>query len=173
MAHILDDLRSEADAAIAAMKEAARHARFVHARAELMRHMLTTARKVLDRPRREAVETVVREWMAAWHLDRSAWPHVAREMEQLTVAFLDYAEEASDDRDAALRKAVADLDVALGREGTSISDQMAWRSQCAHGWWDWVVPVPGDLVGGKERPMVPRPEQGQPFWNAGCAPNCR
>jgi len=172
MVHVVEALREEAESAIAAMREAARHARFIHARAELMRHMLTTARKVIDKPRAEAVEDVVREWMAAWHLDRAAWPHVAREMEALTEAFLDYAATPSDTADATLRAAIAGLDTALDREGASISDQMAWRSQCAHGWWDWVEPRPADLPGRKDRPMIPQPQAGRPFWEAGCADFC-
>ncbi|WP_293858418.1 hypothetical protein [uncultured Alsobacter sp.] len=173
MAHVVDELREEAEAAIAAMREAALRARTLHARAELMRHMLTTARKVMDKPRGEAVESVVREWMAAWHLDRAAWPHVARDMERLTQAFLDYAATPAQSADAALRSAIAGLDEALGREGTSIADQMAYRSQCAHGWWELVAPTPADLPGRKDRPMMPAPEPGRPFWDAGCADFCR
>ena len=67
MPHLVEELRAEAEAAIAAMREAALAARHLHARAELMRHMLTTARKVKDRPKADAVETVVREWMDAWN----------------------------------------------------------------------------------------------------------
>jgi hypothetical protein len=173
MPHLCEELRREAEAAIHAMQEAARRARHAHARAELMRHMLTTARKVADRPRAEAVESVVGEWMAAWHLDRGAWPEVARDMEGLTQAFLDYVREPSDATDLALRQAADALDVALEGQGTSVSDQMAWRSQCAHGWWDLVVPTPPDLPGRKARPMVPDVEPGRPFWEAGCAPFCR
>ena len=44
----------------------------------------------------------------------------------------------------------AALDEALAREGTSISEQMAWRSQCAHGWWELVAPTPADLPGRKD-----------------------
>ena len=173
MAHVVDELRTEAEVAILAMQEAARRARHVHAKAELMRHMLTTARKALDRPRAAAVETVVGEWMAAWHLDRAAWPHVAREIEGLTEAFLDYAAAPSEAGDGALRRAIAGLDDALGKEGTSIADQMAWRSQCAHGWWEWVEPTPEALPGRKDRPTVPTPQPGRPFWDAGCADFCR
>ena len=61
----------------------------------------------------------------------------------------------------------------LEKEGTSISDQMAFRSQCAHGWWEQVKPVPADLPGRKPRPSVPGPESGKAFWEAGCADFCR
>ena len=52
--HFVEQLRSEADAAVAEMKRAARAARDAHARAELMRHMLGTARKSKDKPRDQA-----------------------------------------------------------------------------------------------------------------------
>lgn len=173
MSHFVDELRQEAEAAIARMQEVALAARHAHARAELMRHMLTTARKVKDRPKAEAIETVVGEWMGAWYLERADWPHIAREMEAFTAAFHDYANEASDANDARLRQACAALDAVLAREGTTISDQMAWRSQCAHGWWALVRPVPDDLPGRKDRPIVPQPEDGRPFWETGCADLCR
>ncbi|WP_342358778.1 hypothetical protein [Terrarubrum flagellatum] len=173
MTHFIAELKNEADAAIAAMKDAALKARHVHARAELMRHMLTTAKKVKDRPKAEAVEIVVGEWMAAWHLDRKEWPHIAREMTVFTEAFHDYANHASDAADARLRSACHALDDALAREGTSISDQMAWRSQCAHRWWDVVSPTPADLPGRKDRPMIPLYRPDAPFWEAGCAEACK
>jgi hypothetical protein len=52
MTGYLNALQDEAERAVAAMKEAALAARLAHARAELMRHMLTTARKLCHRPRR-------------------------------------------------------------------------------------------------------------------------
>ncbi len=173
MPHLVAELAGEADAAIARMQEAALAARHAHARAELMRHMLTTARKVKDKPKPEAIETVVREWMGAWYLDRAEWPHVAREMEAFTAAFHDYANDGSDAHDEALRQACAALDAVLAREGTTISDQMAWRSQCAHGWWAAIVPMPADLPGRKERPTVPPLPSDAPFWQADCADFCR
>jgi hypothetical protein len=45
MLHIVDEMQEEAAQAIAAMHEAALRARRLHARAELMRHMRTTAAK--------------------------------------------------------------------------------------------------------------------------------
>src|SRR5690606_18352016 len=120
----------------------ARTARFAHARAELIRHMRTTAAKNKAKPRAEAVELVVEEWMEAWYLPRHEWPQLAREMELFTESFYDYVNDPSDANDAKVREATAALDVALAAEGTSISDQMAWRSMCAHGWWHIVEPVP-------------------------------
>lgn len=173
MPHLVEELRADAEAAIAAMRAAALAARYLHARAELMRHMLTTARKVKDKPKADAVETVVREWMDAWNLDRHDWPHIAREMEAFTGAFHDYANGPDDAHDQRLRQSCDALDAALAREGTSISEQMAYRSQCAHGWWELVKPVPTDLAGKKPRPSVPHREPGQPFWEVGCADFCR
>ena len=173
MTHFVEELRDEAERAVAAMREAALAARHAHARAELMRHMLTTTRKVAGLARPEAVERVVSEWMAAWHLDRSAWPETACEIGAVTEAFHDYVAAPSDGSDAALREACASLDRALARQGTTLSDQMAWRSQCAHGWWESVRPVPADLPGRKDRPSVPGPRLGEPFWDAGCADFCR
>lgn len=173
MPHFVEALQQEAAEAIAQMQEAALRARHAHARAELMRHMLTTARKVKDRPKAEAVETVVREWMGAWSLQRSDWPHIAREMAAFTEAFHDYANDPSDEHDTRLREACAALDTVLEQEGTSISDQMAFRSECAHGWWEQVRPVPADLAGRKPRPSVPALESGKAFWEAGCAEFCR
>jgi len=173
MPHFVDELQGEAALAIGAMREAALAARRIHARAELIRHMLSTARKVKDRPRAEAVETVVGEWMDAWNLGRADWPHIAREMKVFTQAFHDYANDPSDANDARVREGCTTLDAALAREGTSIADEMAFRSQCAHGWWELVEPVPADLPGLKPRPSVPKVEAGTSFWEAGCAAFCR
>lgn len=173
MPHFVEDLQQQAAQAVASMQKAALAARHIHARAELMRHMLTTARKVAAKPKAEAVETVVREWMDAWNLGRSEWPHIAREMEAFTEAFHDYANAPTEANDAVLRRSCETLDAALAREGTSISDQMAFRSQCAHRWWELVVPVPADLPGAKPRPSVPLLAEGAPFWAAGCADFCR
>jgi hypothetical protein len=172
MGHFVDELQNEATDAIAAMKEAATKARHTHARAELMRHMRTTAAKNKTKPKAEAVEATVAEWMEAWHLPRSEWPHIAHEMERFTEAFYDYAQDATDAADTRLREATDGLDAALAREGTTISDQMAFRSMCAHGWWDLVLPTPADLPGRADRPTVPKPEAGKPFWEAKCAEQC-
>lgn len=173
MPHFVEELQFEAERALIAMQTAALAARHLHARAELMRHMLTTARKVAGKPKAEAVEAVVREWLEAWNLGREDWPQIAREMEAFTAAFHDYANDPGDAQDAALRKACDALDAALAREDTSISDQMAFRSQCAHRWWELVVPVPADLPGRKPRPSLPPLQEGAPFWEAGCAEFCR
>jgi hypothetical protein len=120
-----------------------------------------------------AVERVVSEWMSAWHLDPSGWPETARDMEAATGWFYDYVTDPSDSTDAALRQACAALDRSLARQGTTLSDQMAWRSQCAHGWWECVQPTPHDLPGRKDRPTIPEPSPAKPFWDAGCADFCK
>jgi len=172
MTHFVEDLQQQADAAIVRMRAAAREARHAHARAELMRHMLTTARKMQDAPRPQAIDKVVSEWMDAWHLDRTEWGHVAQEMEAFTAAFLDYCRDSSDDADTRLRTSCALLDAALARQSTTISDQMAWRSQCAHRWWELVVPTPADLPGAKPRPDMPALDTAAPFWASGCPGFC-
>ena len=173
MSHFVETLQQEAAQAIARMQDAAIEARRIHAHAELMRHMLTTACKVKDKPKTEAVETVVREWMDAWNLGRSEWPHIAREMETFTEAFHDYANDPSDANDARVATSAQALDAAFAREGTSVAEQMAYRSQCAHRWWELVKPTPADLAGGKPRPSVPPLDPARPFWETGCAPFCR
>jgi hypothetical protein len=148
-------------------------ARDTHARAELMRHMLTTARRFKHLPQAQAVSAVVAEWLDAWRLERGQWQQVEREMHALTEAFHMFAGAPTPAHDAALRDSSAALDAALAREGTSIADQMVWRSKCAHGWWELVKPVPEDLAGRKERPEVPARVVGRPFWETGCAAFCR
>jgi hypothetical protein len=172
MPHFVEDMQSEAAAAIAAMKDAALVARRRHAHAELMRHMQMTAAKVKHKNKAEAVEAVVSEWMEAWHLPRSEWPHLAKEMQAFTEAFYDYVNNPDDAADRRVRDTSATLDATLARQGTSIADQMAWRSMCAHGWWELVAPTPQDLPGRTARPTVPRPEDGKPFWDTGCAAQC-
>jgi len=171
--HFVEQLRSEAEAAISEMKRAAREARDAHARAELMRHMLGTARKSKDKPRDEAIDAIVGEWMKAWHLSANDWPHLAREMRAFTDAFYDYAREETDAADQRLRQNCAALDEALKATGTTISDQMAWRSQCAHGWWEAVKPTPASLPSRRERPDIPKHVAGTAFWETSCAERCK
>jgi hypothetical protein len=57
MPHFVDELKAGAEAAIAAMRDASRRARHIHARAELMRHMLLTANKVKGSNRKHARST--------------------------------------------------------------------------------------------------------------------
>jgi hypothetical protein len=165
MAHLVDDLKVEAQADIAAMRKAALRARDTHARAELMRHMLMTADKVKKQPRDDGVRYIVDHWLEAWHLDRASWPHVA-EMEDFAAAFHAYASAPSDAHDAEVRSTCAQLERVFTAAGMPIADQMAWRSICAHAWWADVRPAPP----GRGRPDRDWP--GQPFWEHGCKPEC-
>lgn len=149
MPHLATELQAEAAQAIVAMQDAARRARHLHARAELLRHMHTTAAK----PGAD-VESVVREWMHAWGMED--WPEVAAEARRFTAAILAYAGHPDDAADQAVRDSLAALDAALAAQGTTLSDQMAWRSRCAHAWWAAIAPQP----------------PARPFWDAGCPADC-
>ncbi|MCJ9673568.1 MULTISPECIES: hypothetical protein [unclassified Neorhizobium] len=173
MSHYVEELQHEATAAIEVMQKAAIAARHIHARAELMRHMRLTAAKNKAKPKVEAVEAVVAEWLEAWYVPRNDWPHIANEMENFTATFYDYVNDASDANDQRMRATTKALDEALAAEGTTISDQMAFRSMCAHGWWEAVLPTPDTLPGKAERPTVPQLEKGRAFWEATCAEQCR
>jgi hypothetical protein len=162
----LEALQDEAERTIAAMKEAALAARLAHARAELMRHMLTTARKLCHRPKDEAVAGVVAEWLRAWQLEAGAWPHLEREMEAMTAAIYDYAAAPSAAAATRIRETHEALQRAVARDGITLEDHMAWRSQCAHGWWAAVRPPPVNLRrAGEATPQTP-------FWEHGCKPEC-
>jgi hypothetical protein len=163
--HLVEEEQERAAAAIAAMRAAADAARETHARAELMRHMRTTAAKNRERPRDEGVRAVVDEWLGAWALERATWPHVA-EMEALTRAFLDYVAAPSDAGDRAVRAAADAITQAFAAAGKPLADQMAWRSMCAHGWWAQVRPAPAGQ-GRADRAWPIRP-----FWEEGCLPEC-
>jgi hypothetical protein len=165
MTHLVDELKGEARDAIALMRAAALRARDVHARAELMRHMLMTARRVQHDPREAAVRFIVDHWLEAWGLTRASWAHVT-EMEAFADAFHRYANAPTDANDAAVRVTCARLESAFGGAGVPIADRMAWRSMCAHGWWAQVKPAPAGL--GREDRAWPA----RPFWDDGCLPEC-
>ena len=136
------------------MRETALRARHLHARAELMRHMRITAAKVMDRPVDDAVRFVAAEGMKAWGLDGDAYRDLAIHVRNFTESFCRDAHAPTATTGTAILSALAQLESALERVGTTLSDQMAFRSECAHGWWEMVVPVPGD--GRAERPGMPR-----------------
>jgi hypothetical protein len=169
MPDVVDEMLREAQDAINAMQATALHARALHARAELLRHMRSTAAKHAARAPAEAAGQVASEWMAAWHLDGQAYADIAADVRAFTEAFVRNAQAPSAATQQAIRDATAALDTALARHGTTLADQMAWRSQCAHGWWDMVVPAPPGLPG---RPGVPPYQPGTPFWHAACAAHC-
>lgn len=163
-------MAQEAEAAVAAMQEAALRARGLHARSELMRHMATTAAKALagGQDRNAAADLVAREWMQAWALgdgtaglDDAARGFIAAHLDAAT---------GRPDADAALAGALDMLDRALAASGRTLADEMAWRSECAHGWWGMVRPPPPGLL---RRPSIPAPDPGRPFWTACCAPHCK
>lgn len=170
MAHLNEELQDAARGAIEAMKGAALAARALHARAELFGHMKATAAKVKARPRDEAVAFVVQEWMKAWGLDRAAYSGLASPMLAFTAAICRYVDHPGDEEDAGVREAAASLEAAFEAHGTTLADEMAWRSECAHGWWQLVRPPPPQLP---KRPSVPAPAADQAFWEAGCARHCR
>jgi hypothetical protein len=159
--HFCDQFLAEAEAAINAARDAALAAARLHARAELARHMRTTANKVRDRPREEAIAFVVEEWMKAWGLDQAAYPGLTEEMRRFTAAFC---------ADEGLKQAVADLDAAFRVAGLDLGDQMAWRSTCAHRWWLMVNPAPAETPA---QAAVPAHDSTKAIWESGCAVKCR
>lgn len=159
--HFCDQFLAEAEAAINAARDAALAAARLHARAELARHMRTTANKVRDRPREEAIAFVVEEWMKAWGLDQAAYPGLTGEMRRFTAAFC---------ADQGLKQAVEDLDAAFHAAGLDLGDQMAWRSTCAHRWWLMVNPAPAETPA---QAAVPAHDSTKAIWESGCAVKCR
>ncbi len=170
---VVDNLLREAEQAIVAMRAAALHARRLHATAELMRHMRTTAAKMRARPLEEAAALVAGEWMKAWHIDGDFYAAIEGPVGRFTRAFCVDVRGSTVQTQREIAEAIAGVEVALAGQGTSIADQMAWRSECAHGWWDVVVPTPADLPHRAERAGMPRYQAGMPFWETGCAPHCR
>lgn len=157
MAYLVDELRREAETAVTAMRQAAKQARDAHARAELARHMTMTARNAASRQREDALRWMVDHWLEAWKLDRSSCPHVAA-MTALGAAFLDHHASPGEATDRAIRAAFEALGKAYADAGSSIADEMAWRSGCAHAWWAQVAPAPATQAG--------------PFWEHGCPAHC-
>ena len=171
MPHIVDDLLNEAQVAVAQMREAALRARTLHARAELLRHMRGTAAKNAGRPDTRA--RIADEWMRAWGLGADAYPDLAAPFRAFAEAFCVDAEAPSAASSAAIGAALEALEAALVGTGTTLADQMAFRSHCAHGWWEMVVPVPADLPHGERYADVPVWRKGVAFWDIACAARCR
>jgi hypothetical protein len=165
MTGYLDRVQREAEQAIAAMREAALAARQAHAHAELLRHLLTTTRKQRHLGKDDAVDGIVHEWLAAWHLEPGAWPEVAREMAALTAAFYDYVQAPSAETDNSIAEAYSGLRQCIAADGVTLEDHMAWRSRCAHGWWGDVRPAPPKL---RRDPAMPQ----TPFWSKSCPADC-
>jgi hypothetical protein len=170
MPHIVDNLLNEAQAAISEMRESALRARILHARAELLRHMRGTAAK--NAGRRAAAAKIADEWMRAWGLGADAYPDLAGPFRDFTKAFCVDAEAPSASSSIAIGEALDALEAALAGTGTTLADQMAFRSHCAHGWWEMVVPVPSDPPRGERYADIPSWRKGVAFWDIACAPRC-
>ena len=172
MPHIVDLLQEEARAAISRMQASAREARHLHARAELLRHMRAAANKAQAQPLEEAVAHVSAEWMQAWAFNPSAYPLLADDMIAFTRAICRDARSLTPATEATVRKSLATLEASFVKTGTTLSDQMAFRSECAHGWWELVVPTPVHVYDSTRRARIPAPAEHAPFWSAGARPHC-
>jgi len=166
MEDLATELRRQAEADIAAARDAALRARSAHARAELMRHMLTTAAKVKDRPAQDAIAFVLAEWLAAWAQDPDTCPQMPQ-MKAMAAACQAMVRAPGAHADTAVRHAFAALEAAYSGTGTTLADQMAWRSSCAHGWWADISPSPQN--GGYSELS----QRAETLWDRGCAPHCR
>ena len=159
------ELRVAAEADIAAARAATQRARTIHARAELMRHMILTTAKSTHRTRGESIALVTDEWLDAWRRDRTNYPYVTL-MEALSGACYDTIRSPGATTDAAVRAAFAALEAACVANGTTLADEMAWRSGCSHGWWGDVRPAPERA---EYRDLARRSAA---LWERGCAPEC-
>ncbi len=170
MSHIVDDLLNEAQAAIAQMREAALRARVLHARAELMRHMRGTASRNAGHP--AAAAKIADEWMRAWGLGGDAYADLTTPFRTFAEAFRTDAESATASSSEAIGKALDALEAALAGAGTTVADQMAFRSHCAHGWWEMVVPIPSEVSRDGRYADVPEWRKGVAFWDVTCPARC-
>lgn len=159
------ELKLAAEADMAAAREAALRARTAHARAELMRHMMLTTAKSTDQPREQSIALVVDEWLDAWQRNRTNYPYVPP-MEALSGACYDALRSPTPATDNAVRAAFAALERACVANGTTLADEMAWRSGCSHGWWSDVAPSP------REREYSERSRRSEALWERGCPPQC-
>lgn len=172
MTHPVDALLAEADAAVERMKAAALEARRLQARAELARHMRTTALKLAHLPLDEAAAGIAREWMAAWSLDAGAYPALADRVAAFASAFCRDARGSTAATQVDIRQSLADLEAGFAAIGATLSDEMAFRSECAHGWWRLVAPLPPEFRNSARLARMPRPAEHEPFWSAGPQPHC-
>lgn len=140
--HPVDQHLKNADRAIAKMQAAAVAARTLHARAELLRHMRTTAAKLTHLPVAEAANKTMREWLNAWKIAEADIATLGPAALQFAEAFCRDAHGSTKSTQAAIVDALAALDVGFTAIGTTLADQMAYRSVCAHPWWGQVAPDP-------------------------------
>lgn len=159
------ELAREARADIAAARDASRRARATHARAELMRHMMMTTAKSMCEARAVSVRLVTDEWIDAWQRTRDNYPFVAQ-MEALSGACYDWLHAKDAATDAAVRRAFEALDAACRAHGTTIADEMAWRSGCSHLWWGDIGPAPDKAE------YRDRARRLDALWDRGCPPEC-
>jgi hypothetical protein len=165
MSDFTSELRDAAESDIAAAHHAALRARAMHSRAELMRHMMLTTAKSTDRSREESIRLVTDEWLDAWRRDRTNYPYVAL-MEKLSGACYDAIRNPSPQTDRAVRESFAALEGACITHGTTLADEMAWRSGCSHQWWGDVRPAP-NLPEYRERAR-----RSEALWDRGCPVEC-
>lgn len=165
MTDCTSELAREAGAHVAAARDASLRARATHARAELMRHMMMTTAKSMGEARERSVRLVTDEWLDAWGRTHGNYPFVAQ-MEALSGACYDWLHAKDAAADAAVRRAFAALDAACVSHGTTIADEMAWRSGCSHLWWGDVRPAP-DAPEFRDRARRPAA-----LWERGCPPEC-
>jgi len=98
--------------------------------------------------------------MKAWSLDAGAYPALAEDIRRFAAAFCVDAAGSTPSTQGEIVASLARLEAGFVATGTTLSDQMAFRSECAHDWWELVVPKP---AGGPA----------DAFWTRGCAPHCR
>lgn len=165
MTDFTSELRQAAEHDIGAAHHAALRARAMHSRAELMRHMMLTTAKSTDRSREESIALVTDEWLDAWRRDRANYPYVAL-MEALSGACYDALKAPTPQTDGAVREAFAALERACAAHGTTLADEMAWRSGCSHAWWGDVRPAP-NLPEYRDRAR-----RSESLWERGCPPEC-
>lgn len=165
MTDFTSELRQAAEHDIGAAHHAALRARAMHSRAELMRHMMLTTAKSTDRSREESIALVTDEWLDAWRRDRANYPYVAL-MEALSGACYDALKAPTPQTDGAVREAFAALERACATHGTTLADEMAWRSGCSHTWWGDVRPAP-NLPEYRDRAR-----RSESLWERGCPPEC-
>ena len=165
MKDFTSELKHAADVDIAAARDAALRARAMHSRAELMRHMMLTTARSTHRTRDESIALVVDEWLDAWQRGRGNYPYVAQ-MEALSGACYDAIKSPSAATDNAVRDAFAAMERACVSHGSTLADEMAWRSGCSHAWWGDFRPAP-NLPEYRDRAR-----RSETLWERGCPKEC-
>jgi hypothetical protein len=165
MTDFTSELRRAAEDDLGTARHAVLRARAMHARAELMRHMMLTTAKSTDKSRDESIRLVTDEWLDAWLRDRTNYPYVAL-MEALSGACYDALKSPAPTTDMGVREAFAALERACIKNGSTLADEMAWRSGCSHMWWADVRPAP-NLPEYRDRAR-----RSESLFERGCPPEC-